>query len=146
MIKLNLQLFGGRGSSSGMSANGKPYGTEFHTLFQVDNIKFVVSNSGSSKTPMETMTEGRIYVTVATMKNGEQVINAITFYDDKNKRYKQIDVTGTRHKIDGKSELPHTHLGYIHDENGTRVPTAEENVIIEKVLKAWYNHRHGTGD
>lgn len=50
---------GGRGSSSGVSVKGKAYGTEYTTLHEEGNIKFVRYNdSKSSKTPMETMTNG----------------------------------------------------------------------------------------
>ena len=38
---------GGRGSSSGMSDKGKPYGTEYETLYQSGNIKYVRYNNGS---------------------------------------------------------------------------------------------------
>ncbi len=59
---------GGRGASSGMSESGKPYGTEFRSVYQSGNIKFLISNSGSAKTPMETMTKGRVYATVNNQK------------------------------------------------------------------------------
>ena len=56
---------GGRASSSGMSVKGKPYGTEYTTLYKSGNIKFVRYNDASSaKTPMETMTRGWSYVKI----------------------------------------------------------------------------------
>ena len=126
---------GGRGSSSGVSAKGKAYGTEYETLHETGNIKYIKYNdTKSSKTPMETMTKGRIYVTV----NEKNQLKAITAYDKENKRYKQIDISGNPHVIDGKKELPHTHMGYFHDENGTRKPTANERRMIDKVKKEWY--------
>lgn len=130
---------GGRGSASGISDNGKPYGSEYHTVHQFGNIKFVVSNTGSAKAPMETMTKGRVYATV----NAKNEIKAITYYDKDNKRFKQIDVNGPKHTIDGKPELPHTHLGYVHDEHGTRLLTAKEEKMVERVLKAWYYRNAG---
>lgn len=46
---------GGRGAASGVSTNGRPYGSEYRTLFQVDNIKFVERRDGKSTTaPIET--------------------------------------------------------------------------------------------
>ena len=49
---------GGRGASSGISKAGKVYGTEYNTIYQVENIKFIVQNEKTSiKTPMETMTK-----------------------------------------------------------------------------------------
>lgn len=46
---------GGRGSSSGMSDSGKKYGTEYTTLYQSGNIKFVRYKNGSATAPVETM-------------------------------------------------------------------------------------------
>lgn len=33
---------GGRGSSSGISDKGKKYGTEYHSVYESGNIKFLV--------------------------------------------------------------------------------------------------------
>ena len=57
---------GGRGSSTGVSDHGIPYGREYHSLLTVGNIKFVVKLSGSTTAPMETMTKGRVYVLLFT--------------------------------------------------------------------------------
>lgn len=122
---------GGRGASSGISDKGKIYGTEYRTILKSGNIKFVKSNeSGSTKTPMETMTKGRVYVTV----NNKDELQAITYYDEKGKKSKQIDLT---HKHDGNK--PHTHLGYEH--NSARNITKEERKIIDKIVKLWYNRK-----
>lgn len=48
---------GGCGSASGMSDKGKPYGTEYETLYQAGNIKYVRYRDGSTTSPMETMTK-----------------------------------------------------------------------------------------
>lgn len=64
-----------------------------------DNAKFVRYNdSNTSKTPMETMSQGRIYVILDKNNNPK----AITFYDDEGKRNKQIDIKGLTHTIDGE--------------------------------------------
>lgn len=124
---------GGRGASSGVSVSGKPYGTEYTTVYQSGNIKFLRYNeSTAAKSPMETMTSGRVYVTV----NGHDVPTVITYYDKANKRTKSIDLT---HEHMGKS--PHAHEGYIHAENGTRGLTEKERKMVERVLKIWYD-RH----
>ena len=73
---------GGRGSSSGMS--DKPYGTEYETLYQSGNIKFVRYKNGAATTPAETMTNGRVYVTV----NARDKIKSITYYNKHNKQRK----------------------------------------------------------
>lgn len=56
---------GDRGASSGMSVKGKKYSTEYTTIYKSGNIKFIKYNDSTSATaPMETMTRGRIYVTI----------------------------------------------------------------------------------
>lgn len=55
---------GGRGASSGMSVKGKLYGTEYRSLLTVGNIKFIKKNDGNVTAPLETMTKGRVYVTL----------------------------------------------------------------------------------
>ena len=133
---------GGRGASSGMSVdrNGKPkhpYGTEFKSVLQRGNIKFLVSNSGSAKAPMETMTKGRVYAVV----NSQGDVKSIAYYDKNNKRYKQIDIKGHTHLVNGKREARHTHLGYEHEEyGGTRLLSSKEQKMVERVLKTWYYH------
>lgn len=44
MIKLKLQMFGGRGASSGMSIAGRKYGTEYKTLHVKDSVKYIRYN------------------------------------------------------------------------------------------------------
>ncbi len=128
---------GGRGASSGLSTSGKRYGTEYTTLYQSGNVKFVRYNDSTAATPpMETMTRGRVYATV----NSKNEIKSITYYDENNKRYKQIDVTGKSHIIDGEKIIPHTHFGYFHDENGTFKPSVGENIAVDKIKEVWYNY------
>lgn len=126
---------GGRGASSGLSDKGKKYGSEYTTLHESGNIKFVQYNdANSAKTPQETMTRGRVYVTV----NGEDKLTSITYYDNANKRRKQIDLEKTH-----RGMKPHTHHGYNHNENdsqkGAAKLTAEERKMVERVRKIWYN-------
>lgn len=126
---------GGRGSSSGVSASGKPYGTEYETLYQSGNIKFVRYNDAkSAKTPMETMTKGRVYATISSENN----VKFISYYDKKNKRYKQIDLIGTAHLVNGVYIIPHTHKGYIHDEYGTFELSPKEIKMVDRIIKTWY--------
>lgn len=73
-------------------------------------------------------------VSVVGTINSKDEISSITYYDNKNKRNRQVDLT---HKHNGKN--PHTHHGYIHDENGTTNPTTEERQMIDRVKKLWYN-------
>lgn len=126
---------GGRGASSGRSDNGKAYGTEYTTLYQSGRIKFVKHNESSATAPMETMTKGRIYVTV----NNRNQIKSITYYDKNNKRYKQIDISGKTHPVNGKYILPHTHIGYEHDKYGTFELSKKEQQMVDRVKKLWYD-------
>lgn len=127
---------GGRGASSGVSIKGKLYGSEYITLYQAGNIKFIKQNSSSSvNTPMETMTKGRVYVTLG--KNNQP--KSFTYYDNKGKRMKQVDIVGKEHKVDGKYIIPHTHKGYLHYEKGTRKLSPKEEKMLERILKTWQN-------
>ncbi len=127
---------GGRGASSGMSDSGKPYGTEYKSLLTVGNIKFVKHNDGSAAAPLETMTKGRVYVTV----NAADVPKFISYYDTQNKRNKTIGLDKPH-----KGISPHVHHGYEHNENdgfkGTTGLSTKERKMVDNVLKAWYNKK-----
>lgn len=124
---------GGRGSSSGISTSGKTYGSEYTTVYKTGNIKFVKQVSKSSvNTPMETMTKGRVYVTIGS----KEEIKSITYYDNYGKKIKQIDLTHT-HTVNGKKLKPHTHKGYFHDEKGTNYLTQKEKAMVDRVIKTW---------
>ena len=127
---------GGRGASSGISVSGKPYGSEFRSVLQDGNIKFVKANNGSATAPLETMTRGRVYVTV----NAADELKFISYYDNQNKRTKTIDLTKPH-----KGVLPHTHHGYEHFENDSKKGfahlTTEEKAMVARVHKLWYNRR-----
>ena len=117
-----------------MSDKGKPYGTEYETLYQSGNIKYVRYKDGSTTAPMETMTKNRIYATIDRKGN----VKHISFHGKENKRRKQIDLDHY-HTVNGKKEKPHSHYGYLHDENGTRKPDASDRAIIDKVNRIWQN-------
>ena len=121
---------GGRGASSGISVKGKKYGTEYRTVLESGNIKFVQqTEGGAAKAPMETMSKGRVYVTLGS--KGEP--NYITMYV-KGKRIRQIDLN---HPHDGMQ--PHTHRGYLHDENGTRPLSKAERKLVDRIREIWQN-------
>ena len=99
---------GGPGAASGVNNSGRAYGTEYETLLQIDNVKYVKFNDAdNAKVVVETMTKDRVYATI----NNEDSVKYITTYDDKGKMNKQIDVTGPPH--DG-FETPHVHDGYLN--------------------------------
>lgn len=126
---------GGRGASSGVSDSGKPYGSEYYIVYQSGNIKFVKQvNASNAKAPMKTMTRGRVYVYV----NDKNEIPSISYYDNSNKRTKQIDLN---HKHKGMQ--PHTHHGYYHYERdgkkGATKLTTEERKMVDSVKRLWLN-------
>lgn len=126
---------GGRGASSGVSESGNPYGSEYYTVYQSGNIKFVKqTNASNAKSPMETMTKGRVYATV----NDKDEISSISYYDNSNKRTKQIDLTHEHQNM-----KPHTHHGYYHAERdgkkGAAKLTAEERKMVDRVKRLWLN-------
>lgn len=125
---------GGRGSSSGMSKYGKSYGSQYHSLLTVGNIRFVEKSSKQSETLMETMTKGRVYALIDQGK-----VKSIYYFDKHNKRSKQIDMTNHH----GKS--PHVHHGYEHNEyssgNEPVGLTLKERAMVDRVLKMWENNK-----
>lgn len=127
---------GGRGASSGTSRMGNPYGSQYHEVLTVGNIKFVEKNFPGAETLMETMTRGRVYVYVDAAGD----LNSIVYFDNDNKRVKQIDLKRAHDGV-----LPHVHHGYLHSENdsdkGYANLTPEERSMVERVVKIWENHR-----
>lgn len=117
-----------------MSDKGNPYGSQYHTILQDGNIKFVQKNNRESETMMETMTPGRVYVTV-----GGADLLSIIYFDTENKRTKAIDLNHTH-----KGMKPHTHHGYEHNENdsvkGAANLTTKEKEMVERVKKLWYDY------
>lgn len=134
---------GGRGASSGKyRLHGKDltYGDEYKSLLTYGNIKFLVmkDDSRSATAPRETMTEGRVYVTINEKGNPA----SITYFDN-NKRVKQIDLDHYHKKM-----KPHTHHGYNHNENdgkkGGANLTPKEKKMVERVERIWYNYKNGS--
>ena len=84
---------------------------------------------------METMTKGRVYVTVG----GEELLSII-YFDKDNMRVKEIDLD---HKHNNQ-DPPHTHHGYLHNENdgpkGAANLTPEEKKMVDRVKKVWYDY------
>ena len=121
---------GGRGAASGISHKGDVYGTEFTTLLQHDNIKFVRYNhSKLAKVPRETMSaeKDRVYVAV----NRDDVLKTITFYGKDGRLRRQIDLEHAHHH--GFS--PHVHEGYDHSK--ARELKKGDKAYVQKVRRLW---------
>lgn len=124
---------GGSGAAIGKGKN--PYGTEYTTVYQQGNIKYITRNNNSASAPLETQTSGRVYATV----NADGNVAFISYYDKANRRSKTIDLLQP-HKIEGKAAHVHTTLGYLH--NGlTRHLTPKEQKMVDRVLKTWRNRK-----
>ena len=125
---------GGRGSSSGVSKYGNTYGSQYHSLLTVGNLKLVEKNNKQAETLMETMTRGRVYVLVDKGK-----VKSIYYFDKHNKRSKQIDMA------DHYGKSPHVHHGFEHNEyspnNGPVGLTPKEKKMVDRVLKLWENNK-----
>lgn len=121
---------GSRGAASGTGKH--PYGSEYKTVLQDGNIKFVKYRlADNAKAPLETQTKGRVYVTV----NNDNELSFISYYDREGKRSKTIDLL---HAHDGKS--PHSHTGYEHHGKAENL-TDDEKKLLARVRKAWYDSK-----
>lgn len=125
---------GGRGASLGVSYMGNAYGTQYRALFTSGNIKFVTKTSRTSEPLMETMTKGRVYVTVG----GDELLS-ITYFDNDNRRTKTINLDHSHKKL-----KPHVHHGYFHKERdsakGMANLTPEEKRMVDRVKALWYTY------
>lgn len=121
---------GSRGAASGTGKH--PYGSEYKTVLQDGNIKFVKYKlADNAKAPLETQTKGRVYVTV----NNDNELSFISYYGREGKRSKTIDLL---HAHDGKS--PHSHTGYEHGGKAEDL-TDDEKKLLARVRKAWYDNK-----
>ena len=124
-----------RGGRRSDSITDVQYSGEFSKIAQDGEVMYVKYNGGATTSPMETKTRGRIYATLG--KNND--VKYITFYDlETGERIKQIDIYGKPH---GTVQTPHVHLGYVHDEYGTRYPNIKENEKIKSILNYWDRKR-----
>lgn len=123
---------GGRGASSGMSRKGNPYGSQYHSVNESGNIKFLKGNVENPEELVETMTNGRVYV----LLNSKDNIKSITFFDKENKRSRVVEIDHGHQKMG-----EHVHNGYERPMKdgksyATR-PTAKDREMIDRVKKLW---------
>ncbi len=142
---------GGNGTSSGTSKLGRKYGTEYRAVkdrdgkpLVVGNIKFVQKTGNDSETLIETMTHGRVYVEVGSGNRPMRIV----YFDNDNKRVKQIDLQHPHKMGDGTKLKPHTHHGYLHNENDSKKSgashlTMEEKAMVDRVMAIWKNRGIG---
>jgi len=122
---------GGRGASAGISKRGERYGSQYKTILEVGNIKFVSKKTRQSEPLMETMTSGRVYVQVG----GNDLLRIIRF-DAENKRNRVIE-------HDDRTGQWHVHFGYYHNEYTNTAHgelSASDRELLAKVQRLWDNH------
>lgn len=130
---------GGRGARFGVSDRGNPYGSQYRTLFEEGNIKFVEAREGAEEQLLETRTKGRVYAFV-----GKEGIKSIIYFGDDLKRVKRIDLD---HKHKGLDI--HVEHGYYNNEydiaagvkKGATRPTTEEKRMVDLVRRLWDNYK-----
>lgn len=130
---------GGRGASSGTSKLGRKYGTDYRARLTSGNVKFVEKTRSDSETIMETMTRGRVYVTVGA----NNTLQSVFYFDTDGMRAKQIDMRHVhRVKRQGRNVklMPHTHHGYEHDKKATTNLTEKERALVARVTKIWNDY------
>lgn len=114
---------GGRGSRSGIKSY--TYGMVYRSFLQVDNIKFIYKNKGSTTAPFETRTDGRIY---ATYNNRDQ-LKSITLYDKNG--VKKIEI---HPKVDGRKDLKFGHIHYGADHGREKPLPKKYRKLLHKVM------------
>lgn len=72
-----------------------------------------------------------------TLDNGR----VLSYRTHENGRVTDIDNFGDEKNINGLSlsQMPHTHLGYVHEEHGSRLPNKREQKMIDRVWNVWQN-------
>lgn len=123
----------------GKSKTGKeaPYGTEFKTVLKSGNIKFIkYKGHGESTNPRITKTRGRVYVTV----NKNDTLKSIIYFDNKNKRKKQIDLDHPHKGLELHVHHGYNHIEYETSKRGATRLTPQEKRMVERVQKLWYDY------
>ncbi len=115
---------------------GNRYGTQYLSVYESGNIKFLKGNVGKPEELLETMTRGRVYV----LLNSKGNIKSITFFDKENKRSRVVEIDHGHQKM-----REHVHRGYerpIKDgQSYATKPTAKDREMIDRVKKLWESHK-----
>ena len=124
---------GGRGASSGISKKGNPYGSQYRTIIETGNIKFVEAKTEKQpETLLESMTPGRIYVLV-NRDNGN--LKSIIYMGDDGLRTKRVDLDHYHEKA-----KPHAHDGHLEGVFRSKLGKSEAK-MVDDVLSAWQDYK-----
>lgn len=108
------------------------YGTEYYSVGQVDNVKFIKQREGSLRLPLETRSVNRIYF---LLDNGGR-LKKIGFYDCDGKQSVRIDVLGKSHK---GVKTPHAHDAFYDDSGFVKFSDARYLSNKEKLIFKKYS-------
>lgn len=128
---------GGRGASSGISNKRHKYGTDYKTIFRSGNIKFIEKNSSNAEELLETMTRGRIYVTLNSKGNPSNIY----YFNNELKRNRRIDITQSHQNM--KPHNHHSEEQELHNgKKGASKLTTEEKKMVERVQKIYSEYKN----
>lgn len=118
---------GSRGSFVDVSQGNFSFrenGQTYYAIGNWNNVKVLVRNGSSVKSPEFSHTAERIY---AIVQNGK--LKHLAFYDKDNKQSTSIDLLHEH-----KGIKPHKHLYLNHNDNGIPI-TAEEKKLIQELKR-----------
>ena len=130
---------GGRGASSGfykLNGVGNAYGDEYESIIApLGNMKFVSRRDKRAlKAPDESMTPGRIYV---TLRKSDGKMHSIAFIGGDGKKYKQIDAR------DHKGMGAHVHEGRSSSDEPRKLSSKERRLFFQ--ARAYIRSKGGVG-
>lgn len=127
---------GGRGASSGISNKGHKYGTDYKTILKDGNVMFIEKNREDAEELLETMTRGRIYVTLNSKGNPSNIY----YFNNELKRNRRIDITQYHKKM-----KPHNHHFeeqiVQNGKKGASKLTTKETKMVERIEKIWSKYK-----
>lgn len=121
---------GSRGSFVNISLGDfrfKEDGKTYSSIGEVDGVKVLVREKGSSKAPEFSHTENRIY---AVIQNGE--LKHLTWYDENHNQSVSIDFLHPH-----KGVQPHKHF-YL-DHSGPGIPITKEELALANKIRRRFN-------
>ena len=121
---------GSRGSFINIYSNNFNFvdgGQTYHSVGEVEGVKVLIRDSGSSKAPEYSHTANRVY---AVIQNG--ALKHLTWYDENHNQSASIDFL---HNHDGLK--PHKHLNL--DHSGKAYPVSKDELALANKIRRRFN-------